>query len=327
MSEKPFISIVIPVKNGERCLSRCLESIKKQSYPQDRFEVIISDGMSMDNTVKIAHDHGARIVKNSKITVGPGRNVGFKAAKGDIIVFSDDDCVMDKDWLSNCIKYFDNEQVGGLSGPTITQNEGGPLGEAIGIIFELAASAGVSAHRGDRSPVEEVQDIPGCNAFYRRDALEKVFPIDESLITAEDVEMNRLIRQAGFKLLYVPDVKLWHYRRQNIYGFFKQIYRFAVGRLQIGRKNINMLKPTHIIVGLSLPIIMLLLLLLFTFHVGKISFYIFFIFLLIVFGSIYGFIKSGSIMTALFMPVVAATMVIAWSLGFIRELISPIAKR
>jgi glycosyltransferase involved in cell wall biosynthesis len=69
MNESPFFSIIIPARNGERSLARCLESIKRQTYPVNKYEIIISDGMSTDDTVKIAEDFGSKIVKNTKLTV------------------------------------------------------------------------------------------------------------------------------------------------------------------------------------------------------------------------------------------------------------------
>jgi len=323
MNKEPFISIIIPVRNGERLLGNCLESIKKQTYPADQYEVIISDGMSTDSTVKIAKDFGAKVVTNAKFTVGPGRNEGFNIAKGELIAFSDDDCLMDRDWLSNSVKYFNDLRVGGLSGPTITQDDGGPLSKAIGLVFELTAGTGVSAHRSDTTQVEEVEDIPGCNAIYRKETLAKIFPIDEELITAEDVEMNRLIRQTGYKLLYVPDVKLWHCRRQNIIGIFKQMYRFAIGRLQVGKKNLKMLKFPHIIVGLTLPCLILSFLVFYLIHIDSFYLYSGVTCLFIVVGSIFGLFKTGSIRAGLLFPLVVITVMIAWSLGFTRELLFP----
>jgi succinoglycan biosynthesis protein ExoA len=323
ISELPFFSIIIPVRNGESTLAKCLDSIKGQSYPANKYEIIIADGMSTDDTVKISQDHGAKVIKNNKLTVGPGRNEGFKFSVGELIAFSDDDCVMDRDWLINSVNYFEDEKVGGLSGPTITQYDGGHVGEAVGLVFELAAGTGMSAHRSDSGKVEVVGDIPGCNAIYRRKVLEKIFPIDEELITADDVERNRLVRQSGFKLLYVPDVKLWHYRRQNILGFFKQIYRFAIGRLQVGRKNLKMLQPIHILAGLALPLLILAFFISINFHIVSFYLYISFTCLLIIVGSIYAFFKTGSIWTAVYFPLVIMITIVAWSLGFMRELLFP----
>ncbi|MBI5701262.1 glycosyltransferase [Candidatus Saganbacteria bacterium] len=325
MDTTPFISIIIPVRNGERLLANCLESLKLQSYPHDRFEIIISDGMSSDDTIKIAEKYGAKVVRNPKLTVGPGRNEGYKLSRGDLIAFSDDDCVMDKDWLLNSVKYFKDERVGGLSGPTITQNDGSPLGEAIGLIYDLAASSGKSAHRSENNKVSEVADIPGCNAIYRRTVIEEVFPIDETLITAEDVEMNRLIRLEGHKLLYVPDVKLWHNRRQNLMGFYKQMYRFAIGRLQVGRKDLKMLTPTHILAGITLPVIILLLLALyFSNNIRTIYYFSWGIPFLAIIAAVFAFFKTGAIKPAIVFPFVVITFIVAWSLGFMRELFFPI---
>ena len=64
--------------------------------------------MSTDNTRAIAESYGAKIVVNEKQTVAPGRNVGFIEARGDLIAFSDADCVMDINWLKNSVKYFEN---------------------------------------------------------------------------------------------------------------------------------------------------------------------------------------------------------------------------
>ena len=324
MNDIPFISIIIPVRNGEKLLPQCLESLKAQSYSLNRCELIISDGMSTDSTVKIAKNYGAITVQNLKLRVGPGRNEGFNVSKGELIAFSDDDCVMDKDWLTNSVKYFADNNVGGISGPTITKNLGGPLGEAIGLVFDLAAGTGISAHRSNDDKVKEVDDLPGCNAIYRREVLGKVFPIDESLITGEDVEMNRLIRRQGYKLLYVPDVKLWHYRRPNVFRFYRQMYRFAIGRVQVGRKDHKLFKAPHILMGVAIPAILLYLATVSLLEIDHMNSVWLPFCLLLAIGAVYALIRTRLFWGAVYFPIAVLTMVIAWSLGFIHECVFPI---
>ena len=83
MQDLPFVSIIIPVKNEELLIENCLRSLDELNYPKDKYEVIISDGLSTDNTVKIAKNYGAIIVINEKQTVAPARNIGFRYARGE----------------------------------------------------------------------------------------------------------------------------------------------------------------------------------------------------------------------------------------------------
>ena len=120
----PLVSIIIPVRNEAGLLKNCLESISNLDYPKERIEVVIADGMSTDGTAEVARQYGARVVLNEKKTVSPGRNVAFKPAKGEIIAFTDADCIVDKNWIKNSLKYFDDANaacVGGLTLPPRTR--------------------------------------------------------------------------------------------------------------------------------------------------------------------------------------------------------------
>jgi len=117
---EPMVSIIIPVRNEAGLLKNCLESISNLDYPKDRIEVIIADGMSTDDTVNTAKQLGARVVLNEKKTVSPGRNIAFKLAKGEIIAFTDADCIVDKGWIINSLKYFKDDKVACAGGPNLT---------------------------------------------------------------------------------------------------------------------------------------------------------------------------------------------------------------
>ena len=99
--EEPFISVVIPARNAEDIIANCLKSLEELDYPKDRFEVLVVDGLSTDRTREIAKNHGATVVENPGLRVVSARNTGFEAAQGELIAFSDADCVMDRNWLKN----------------------------------------------------------------------------------------------------------------------------------------------------------------------------------------------------------------------------------
>ena len=111
MTDNPFISVIIPVKNEAILLSRCLDSLKHLNYPQEKLEIIIADGLSTDNTRDVALSYGAKLVANEKQVVGSGRNCGFKESKGSLIAFTDADCIFHPDWLKNSVKYFKQERT------------------------------------------------------------------------------------------------------------------------------------------------------------------------------------------------------------------------
>lgn len=322
IKENPFFSIVIPVKNDAVLLRRCLESLMKLDYPKDLCEIIIADGQSSDDTKIVSLQYGARVVDNKKGIVVSGRNEGYKAARGDIIAFTDADCVFGSGWLRNSIKYFSDDKVGGVGGVTFMPPGSSSFEKAIDFLFHLAEFFQTTSHRKSVSFAKEVQDIPGCNAFYLRQALDAVMPVDENLLTAEDVWMNFCVRKAGYKLMHAPDVILWHYRRNSPKRFARQIYRFAIGRLQAGRKSAALVNILHILIGLGIPVFLACLA--YFYLTGSITscFKTFFLFL--VFIALLPLPKTKSPSVSANMPFVLIIFIFAWSAGFLKELLLPL---
>ena len=317
---EPMVSIIIPVRNEAGLLRNCLESIAELDYPKDRIEVIIADGMSTDDTVNTAKQLGARVVLNEKKTVSPGRNVAFKLAKGEIIAFTDADCIVDKDWIINSLKYFKDDEVACVGGPNLTPSGEGDFGKAVGFVFNQGIFSAGSIHARELKEIKEVRSIPGCNAIYRKDALDKVMPIDETLLTCDDTELNQRLIDKGYKLQYTPDVFVWHYRRPNAKRLFRQMYRYAIGRLQVGKKDRRMINIMHIMVGLALPAVLALFIFSSMLFMLLLAGYL----LLVLIFSIRALQETGSVQVSLLVPVVISIILVAWSTGFMRELTFPL---
>lgn len=309
MTELPFVSVIIPAKNEAKILPRCLESLKGVDYPKDRIEVIVADGKSQDGTGKVALGLGATVVSNDKGIVSSGRNRAFEVSRGELIAFTDADCVFDKGWLKNSVKYFERRDVAGVGGLTLEPQDSSDFEKAANCVFAIAEFFRSTSHTRTPGSAREASDIPGCNAIYRREALVRVMPVDEGLLTAEDVWMNFCIRRLGYKLILAPDVILWHYRRNSPRTFLRQAYRFAVGRAQAAKRSASLLKPFHVIAALTIPLILLLPpAVVVTCAVITVP---------------VSLALCGSFRAAMNAPLAAAIFGIGWSAGFLREIFFP----
>lgn len=104
MNKTPLISVIMPVYNGEERLPKCLNSIRKQDYPQDRIEIIIVDDDSTDKTVEVAKKYGCVVTRNGSHNPERGKSIGIEKASGEYLFFIDDDNILTKkDWLSKLV--------------------------------------------------------------------------------------------------------------------------------------------------------------------------------------------------------------------------------
>jgi cellulose synthase/poly-beta-1,6-N-acetylglucosamine synthase-like glycosyltransferase len=325
MEDFPFVSIIIPTKNEEALLGNCLKSLNELNYPKDKYEVIIADGLSTDQTIDIAKKFDAKIVINQGQTVAPGRNVGFANSRGEIIAFTDADCVVDKYWLTSAIKYFSDEKVAGVGGPNLAPPNETAFGRAIRFLFLFGSLVSGSVYVSDSQIIKNVVSLPGCNAIYRSSALKKIMPSDETLLTCDDVEMNYQILKKGYNLLYTNDILVWHYRRDNPKKFWHQIYRYSIGRTQLGKRRQDGMNFIHILFGLAIPIFAAVLFA-FTYSLVLPLIILGIAAAIIGFSAGLSFLKEKSFKVTLNAIFAMIIFILAWSAGFLRELFFPIKK-
>ena len=147
-------------------------------------------------------------------------------------------------------------------------------------------------------------------------------PIDEGLLTAEDVWMNFSLRKSGYRFISAPDVILWHHRRSSPKKFIRQIYRFAIGRLQVGKMDYSLMNIFHILMGFGIPLIFLAFAGFYFLGAAdilcKLILYLFFAIIAL------SFLKTRSCLTAVDTPLAVIIFIVAWSAGFLRELFFPL---
>lgn len=319
----PRVSIVIPVRNEERFMAACLRSLRELDYPADQLELIFADGRSTDRTAELARAGGSVVVDNPGLKISAGRNAGFAASHGELVAFTDADCLFPRDWVRRAAAHFADPAVAGVGGPTPIPPDQDDFGWAVNVVFRMAGLAGGTVHFAALNGTRPAEDLPGCNAFYRRVALATIMPTDTRLFSNEDVQMNAALRARGFQLRLAPDVWVYHYKRSSPVRFWKQMYVFAIGRLQLGKSDRRFLKPSHWLLGAGLPAALL---------AGGLATLAWPGFLsaaatvagLIALGLFLYYGITQSARRAAYVLLALALFLTAWPLGFLRELCFPI---
>lgn len=198
----PFISIVVPAYNEQKCIGRCIEALLKQDYPLERREIIVVDNNSTDSTPQIVTGYSGVTLLFEREIVGPaaGRNRGIQHANGEIVAFTDADCVPEPNWLTHLIAPLANPEVVGTVG--IVQ----PLAES-GLISEFVADLNpIGSHEIDR-----LWYIVTANAAFRRQALLDVGLFNPRLFTGEDVDLGLRLQFGQYgRIEGAPDAVIRH---------------------------------------------------------------------------------------------------------------------
>ncbi len=239
MNPNPFVSIIMPVRNEERYIERCLRSVLSQDYPAERMEIIVADGMSTDATRKIVKEFqeknpNVHLIDNPGKIVSPGLNAAIRQAKGEIIVRVDGHCEIASDYVRKCVEYLQNGTADGAGGPIETIGENF-ISQAIAQAMSSGFGVGGSAFRvGSAGP--KFADTIAFPA-YTRSVLEKAGPYDEELVRNQDDEYNYRLRKMDCKLLLAPDIRSKYYSRASLTGLWKQYFEYGFWKVRVLQKH------------------------------------------------------------------------------------------
>jgi glycosyltransferase involved in cell wall biosynthesis len=245
----PMISVVIPMKNEEEHITRCLQSVIDGDYPNELIEVLVVDGGSNDRSLKIVDNFAAKC-PNVRLLGGPGincpaaMNIGIREARGNVISKIDAHGYVAQDFLRNSAKYLledgDIKCVGGPIRPLATTSMAQANALARSSIFGVA--------RGTYSIAEKSQfvDTVQCGT-YKRDVFGSIGLFDESLQFGEDEEINWRIRKKGYKIFSTPEICFFYFPRDSFHGLFRQYYNYGDARVRVIRKHRSFFRMKHII--------------------------------------------------------------------------------
>ena len=220
----PNVTVVVPAHRLDPVLARCLEALERLEYPPRRREVIVvCDGVEGATFFDDFHVTALSVPRG-----GPARarNIGLKRARGELVAFTDSDCLVHPRWLAELTRCFDHTpRVAGAGGAQLSPPDEAPLGLAIQRFF--VAISFIGGYTREHAHLTEVEHNPSCNAIYRRDALEEVGGFDESLFPGEDLDLDVRLRRRGYRLIYNPAAVVHHYRPASLGGFARMMERYG----------------------------------------------------------------------------------------------------
>jgi glycosyltransferase involved in cell wall biosynthesis len=208
-SNELFISVIIPHLNQPEGLSRCLSALEQQTYPRDRFEIIVVDnGSTLAPHSVVGHFEGVRLDQELTPGPGPARNRGVALAKGDVLAFVDADCRVDAGWLSAI-----NRAFNALSAKSI-------LGGDVRIDYldstrptNLEAYESVFAYR--QKEYIQKQGFSGTGNLAVRKCDFETIGTFAGIEAAEDRTWGRAAVKAGHRIVYIPDMIVFHRARES----------------------------------------------------------------------------------------------------------------
>ncbi|HZY09539.1 MAG TPA: glycosyltransferase family 2 protein [Bacteroidota bacterium] len=219
MNNLPFVSIVLPTYHRKGQLLRCFQTLEHQTYPRDKFEVIVVDDGSTDGTGEAIKEYQ----KNSKLklsyyyqeSAGPGvaRNLGVENAAGGIIGFIEDDVLAEKTWIECAVKYFLSSDIAAVEGRTMFEDSGKSIRR-----FESEQRVGF---------------LP-CNMFIRREVFTSLGKFDaaffdsrRNLYFREDADFGFRLIQQGYTFKVAEDVIVTHPDPYpSIASYFRHVRRY-----------------------------------------------------------------------------------------------------
>jgi cellulose synthase/poly-beta-1,6-N-acetylglucosamine synthase-like glycosyltransferase len=245
VGELPTISIIIPAKNEEKVIGRCLDAFLKLDYPKKKIEIIVVEDGSRDRTAQICNEYARRyrgLIKFFHKPTSNGKssalNFGLKHAKGELIGVFDADSVPESDILKRVAKYFNDLRVIALQGRNLSINADENMLTKL-ISYEDAVR--YEAYIRGKEALELFVPLTGSCYFIKRNVLLDVGGWDDNCLS-EDTELAAKLLEKGIKIKYAPDVKCWQENPSNLKNMYKQRKRWFGGTMEVALKYGRLLR-------------------------------------------------------------------------------------
>ncbi|MFH1477252.1 MAG: glycosyltransferase [Verrucomicrobiota bacterium] len=222
MSGQIQFSIIIITRSINDYIRKAMPHISAQTHRAYEI-IIVSEAPETENFAN------TRIITSGRASPAKARNIGAHEARGEILAFIDDDAYPAKDWLEKALCDFEDATVDAVGGPSLVPPHATFFQQVSNKVFELSScKTGHRYSRGKRSIAIDVW--PTCNFFVRKMIFDTVGGFSDKYWGGEDTTFCYALAKAGAKILYDPDVLVYHHPRQTFKQHVRQVYFWGLWR-------------------------------------------------------------------------------------------------
>ncbi|MGQ9856659.1 MAG: glycosyltransferase family 2 protein [Fervidobacterium sp.] len=218
MPDLPLVSIIIPTFNEEKTIEKTIISFIESDY--SNIEILVIDGMSTDRTREIVerlkekYPNKIKLLENSKKYTPSGINIGIKNANGKYIMLASGHASYSKNYISACVQALENNECDVAGGVMEVLPRNNSLKTvAISEVLKHSFGIGGAKYRTNTQKKEYVDTV--AYGVYRKEIFEKVGLFKEELIRNQDIEFNIRLRNAGYRILLIPEARAYYYARDT----------------------------------------------------------------------------------------------------------------
>ena len=247
VSDRPLVSVVIPMRNESGWIDRCLGSVLAQDWPAQRMEILVVDGMSDDGSYEkvlamAASDPRIRVFRNPSRIVPSSLNIAIEAARGDIIARVDAHTVLEPDYLRRGVEVLARTRADNVGGPMVSVG-GGITGDAIATAMRSRFGIGAYFHFArDEREADTVY-----MGMWLRDVFSRVGLFDEELVRNQDDEFSYRIRKAGGRIVVTPVMRSRYQNRTSWRALAKQFYEYGLWKVRVLQRHPTQMSARHFV--------------------------------------------------------------------------------
>ena len=223
-------SVIVPVYNGEETIVQCVESALKQNFEGEYEVIVVNDGSTDQTEARVKKSKDVKLISQPNKGPAAARNRGALEAKGEFIVFMDDDCAAEKDWLREMLKPFADQEVVGVQGRYKNAQK-----EFIAQLIQLEIE-----ERYEKLKKQKYVDHIGTySAAYRRETFLAVKGFDEKfpIASGEDIDLSYRLAERGHKLVFNWNAIVWHQHPVSVLHYYQVKFWRAYWRVRMYSKH------------------------------------------------------------------------------------------
>lgn len=324
MPDHPTVSIIIPCYNEQATIRKLLAALRLQTYPLDKMEVVISDGLSTDETLDVIGsfqkqhtDLSVRVVENKARSIPSGVNQAIRESRGEIIVRLDAHSMPIPEYVERCVAAHQSGKGNNVGGVwEIRPGAESWIAESISFAAAHPLGVGDAMYRLN-AKAGAVDTVPFGS--FRRELIQRIGAFDETLLANEDYEFNTRVRESGGVVWLDPSIRSVYFSRDTIGRLAAQYWRYGFWKFRMLKRYPRTLRWRQALPPAFVFVLIALIVLSLWFATARLLFVLQFsiYFLILGLAGLRLAIKTRKGFHLWGLPLAIATMHMTWGAGFL----------